>query len=362
MTVSPGGQAPATASIPASASDSADLPTEAAAALLQAEFGIVARTLTPLASERDQNIHVAAEDGAAYLLKASHHQEDEALIALQTAALRHIAAVDPGLATPRVIPTRAGRDAVHAHAPDGTARIVRLMSFLRGALLHRAPRSRRQRVQLGRTLARLGLALREFKHPRAERDDLLWDLQRVAALRPLAGNVQDDEHRKLAEAALDNFEINAAPVLAKLPRQAIHNDFNLHNVLVAADDPEHVVGVLDFGDMVLAPIVCDLAVGAAYQSTEGAEPLDGVSDFIAGYNGLRPLNESEIDILFDLILARLAATVLITETRAKTHPDNRAYLLRNHPLAVAGLRRMTTLSRSQAKAVFSAVCSAETIP
>ncbi len=40
------------------------------------------------------------------------------------------------------------------------------------------------------------------------------------------------------------------PQLAGLRHQVIHNDLNLHNVLVDPKDGARVAGVIDFGDMV----------------------------------------------------------------------------------------------------------------
>ena len=55
------------------------------------------------------------------------------------------------------------------------------------------------------------------------------------------------------------------PRLAGLRHQVIHNDYHLFNVLVAQDDASRVTGIIDFGDMIRAPLVAEVATAAAYQ-------------------------------------------------------------------------------------------------
>lgn len=119
-------------------------------------------------------------------------------------------------------------------------------------------------VSGARTLARLDIALSGFDHP-AGALQLPWDIQRADSARGLLVDVADDARRALVHGALDRFEHDAKPVLHALPTQPIHNDFNSYNLLVDANDTDRIAAVLDFGDMVRAPTVDDLAVAAAYQ-------------------------------------------------------------------------------------------------
>ena len=77
------------------------------------------------------------------------------------------------------------------------------------------------------------------------------------------------------------FTEHARPALPGLRAQAIHNDLNLYNVLVDPRDHDVIAGILDFGDMVRAPLVNDLAVAASYQLEPGADPLAPAIRFAA---------------------------------------------------------------------------------
>ena len=338
--------------------------TAAPPAATEAEAEVIARRVfgidgaaAPLTSERDKNFRVRTTAGRAFVLKIVNAAEDPAVSDLQTQALRHIAAHDPGLPVPRMCPALDGRFDVPVEGADGQTHLVRLLTYLEGEPLHRTAPSTAQAAALGACLAALGLALRDFVHPAARRD-LLWDLRRAPKLRPLLPLVADARCRTLATAALDRYETVVVPQLPAFRTQLTHNDFNPHNILVAAADPHIVAGVLDFGDMVQTALVNDVAIAAAYQ-VEGDDPLERPCALVAAYHARSPLREVEVDSLFDLIALRHVLSVTITEWRAALHPDNAAYILRNHARAVAALDSLDRIGPIPGTARLRRACGLE---
>ncbi|AVS75189.1 phosphotransferase, partial [Paracidovorax cattleyae] len=188
-----------------------------------------------------------------------------------------------------------------------------------------------------------------------------WDIQRADRVRPLLAHVADPARRTLAEAALDGFARRAKPVLADLRRQPIHNDFNLYNLLVDPAQPERVAGILDFGDMVHAPLVDDLAVAASYhldaESQAPGDALATIARFAADYHAVSPLTEAETFALLDLVRGRLAMVVAISGWRAARQPGNAPYLLRNNALSWARLAACADLTPEQVQDAIHAACS-----
>lgn len=312
--------------------------------------------IAKLASERDANFHVAAEGGPGFVLKLSNAAEDPAITDFQTRALRHIEARAPGLPVPLVHRSRAGADQTRHRIAAGTQHVVRLLAYLPGEPQHRTPPSPAQAAALGRCLAAIGLALRDFRHPAADHD-ILWDLKRAARLRALLPCVAP-AHRALAGHALDRFEAEVLPRLAALRRQVVHNDLNPHNVLVDPAEPHRVVGVLDFGDMVDTHLVCDVAVAAAYQ-VGGPDMPGQIASFVGAYHAVSRLTPEEIDVLPDLIALRQAMTLLIAGWRAELYPENRDYILRNAPRAAAALDRFGAVGRPAILARLRQACALE---
>jgi 4-aminobutyrate aminotransferase-like enzyme/Ser/Thr protein kinase RdoA (MazF antagonist) len=75
-----------------------------AAQLLRSEYGVDAE-LTDLRSERDRNFLAECADGSRLVLKISNSGDDTAQIAMECAAMQHVAEVDPTLPIPRLLPT-----------------------------------------------------------------------------------------------------------------------------------------------------------------------------------------------------------------------------------------------------------------
>ena len=297
--------------------------------------------LAPLAGERDRNFRLDRDDGAPLLVKVAHPDEDPAITGFQSAALLHLEAADPSLPLPRMWRGRDGATEVPHPARDGRPCLLRVLTYLPGAPLTQAVGQERA---LGMLTARLDRALEGFAHP-ADTRRLLWDIREAPALRALLPEVGDPALRGLAEAAIARFEAEAAGVLGALPRQVIHNDLNPHNVLT---DGTGLSGIIDFGDMVRASRLQEVATACAYllrpaANPMGAAPLAGPAAFLAGYRAVLPLPAEQAALLPALIATRMALTVLITHWRARRQPENAPYILRNMPRARAGLEALARL-------------------
>ena len=94
---------------------------EAARQILRGAFGVTG-ALTALAGERDQNFRVDTAAGQRFLFKISNPADTRPVLDMQTAALRHIEQVDPGLPVMRVIPAATGDAWTEVTGPDGRTR------------------------------------------------------------------------------------------------------------------------------------------------------------------------------------------------------------------------------------------------
>lgn len=286
-----------------------------------------------LTSERDLNVRITTADQV-YVLKLANPAEPVAVTDFQTKALLHLQGTS--LPVPRVVRTGAG--ATEVHLPQGT---LRLLTYLQGVPLHLTPRSPGQTRAMAQMAARLTLGLAGFVHPAADHV-LQWDIKQAARLRPLLPAIPDDTLRALATTALNLFDADIAPHLPGLRAQVVHNDLNPHNVLAAPDNPDHIAGVLDFGDMVRTPLICDAAIAASYQ-IDPADALTSLRNFAQAYHAVLPLTPTEARLFPGLVATRMLTTLVIAATRAARYPENAAYILRNVPAAQAGLAALAAL-------------------
>lgn len=325
--------------------------------IAKVHYGLSA-TAKPLAGEKDSNFHLRTERGEEYLLKVVNPGEDPSVSNFQTMALLHIASRDPGLPVQRVLCSLNGAPELRLHFPADGERTVRMVSFSRGTLQSSTRPSAAQRRNVGRTLARLQVALADFVHPAADHD-LTWDLKHSSRLRALLSAIDDVGRRSALASCLDGFDARVSGILPGLRTQVVHNDLSGDNVVVDPDDPAIVTGILDFGDMVRTPAVIDAAVGASYQLQPDGR-LEPALDFLSGFHAVRPLEEAEIEILYDLIVTRTVMRIAIPEWRAARFPDNREYILRNIPSVWSQFESLRHLSRDQATAAIRRAC--ETTP
>ncbi len=319
-------------------------------------FGIDG-SATPLASERDTNFHLVTRDGRGFALKFANSAEPPSGTNFQTEALLALDRNAPSLPVPKVVQALDMRCEIPVVLADGRATVVRLLTWVEGEPVAKVGVSPALRRDIGRTLARLGLALSSFDHPAASHD-LLWDIRNAARLRPMTADVTDEEIRGRVLAELDHFEAEVAPRLPGLRHQVVHNDLNHHNVVVRRSEPNRVSGILDFGDMVRTALAVDVAVAASYLAS-GEDPVADIAEFLAAYHSVAPLRSEEIDLMRDLIVARLVTSISITSWRAKRYPQNAVYILRNNGPARRAMLRFAALPRDEITSALRSACDME---
>ena len=305
--------------------------------LLAEDYGVSGR-LTPLLGERDQNVRVDSDTGQCLVLKIAGVVEDPVVTDCQVQVLLHLEKNGCPVAVPRVVPTMAG-DLFTEISRGSDRHIARLVTWVEGVQMCEVSPSEGIARSFGRKLAQLGESLRDFEHA-GDHQVLLWDLQRVLQLRPILHHIDDAEVRRLATAVLDDFEQRTLPVLRGLRQQLIHSDANPENVLLDTGEIG-VTGFIDFGDMLRAPPVVDVAVAASYLRAFEGDALQFIVPFVAGYHSVRNLRTPEIELLFDLVRARLVTTVSMLSWRLSVRDEDDAY-------------RQSTLSQESGAQVFLA--------
>ena len=317
---------------------------EQVAALLERAYGIHPHDITALASERDANFRIDT-DGGRFTLKVSNAAEPPAAVDLNSCVLNHINERAPDFPAPKIVRTVGG--GFNTIVTDGTGKPsnVRLLTYLDGLPLGDAEISSPLVRSIGSALGRLSCILDDFDHPHKNMP-ILWDSTNVHRLAPLLDNVPDKGRRDVLKRHLRHFETHVRPTLGKRRRHIIHNDANPGNVLVNVGGTASFAGIFDFGDIVYAPAINELAVAATYLLARCDDVVSLISDLVSGYAGHAACTPEDLCIVPDLMTARFLTTILITHWRADLFPGNADYILRNNPGAWAGLERMDRMDRA----------------
>ena len=332
---------------------------EEACAIAKTRFGVSANETAMLVSERDQNFLLRTDAGERVVLKIANAEEERVVTEFQLAALAHIEARAAGAnLAPRVVATQDGRPSTVVEK-EGQSHLCRIVTYLPGRLLADAVLTPDLCRGFGQFMGVLDDALSTFDHPGAHQV-LLWDMQRALELRALLPCLSDPAARLLVEATLTEFETQVQPTLGRLPIQVVHNDANPGNVLVS-EEMDRVVGVIDFGDMLRAPRVVEVAIACAYLRSFAEDPLLLMRAFVAGYHAVRPLQPAELDVLHVAIKTRLATTVAVMAWRASLRDSDDAYLLQTQSSeddAQDFLRRLADIPNDDARQRYADACAA----
>jgi 4-aminobutyrate aminotransferase-like enzyme/Ser/Thr protein kinase RdoA (MazF antagonist) len=316
-----------------------------------------------LPGELDQNFYLRTSQGQEFVLKISHASEQWNILDLQNQALQHLATHTSSLVLPRVCPTTTGALIGTVVNADETERFVRLLTYIPGRLLAQTnPHTPELLYSVGHMLGTLDSTLHTFTHPAAQRT-LKWDVQQASWIHEYTHFISQPERRSLVERFLAQFETSVLPALLQLRTGMIHNDGNDYNVVIAASPSgqQQAMGVIDFGDMVYAPILCELAIATAYAILDKADPLTAASHIVAGYHSAFPLTEAELSLLFPLICTRLCVSVTNSAYQQTIEPDN-DYLRISERSAWALLEQLATIPQQLAHYTFRHACGLPACP
>ncbi|WP_309707623.1 phosphotransferase, partial [Armatimonas sp.] len=323
----------------------------AAEALVQEHYGLTLKA-TALPGEWDRNILLSDASGPVAVLKLSHAAQERGLLELENAALEHLTQQLPEIAFPRLLPAQNGQTLLSCTSESGTAHLTRLISYLPGMLYaHARPHDKRLLASLGKSLARVDLALAGFSHPQLAHS-LKWDLSQALWIEAHLECVEAGEKRERIAAILADYNREFVPQQATLRKQALYNDANDYNILVQGGE---VSGFIDLGDMVESALINELAIAAAYALMGQAAPLDAACVLVAAYHETLPLTEGELAVLWTLIQTRLAVSVVNSAIERTAHPEN-TYLAISEAPAWELLSRMVAISPTKAHYALRAAC------
>lgn len=310
------------------------------------EYGL-AVSVRPLSGERDCNFR-ARTTGRDYVLKILGAAP--AAAQCQVDVLRHLAEQDPTLSVPAVLSTQQGADL--GQVVQGDLRYATLLTtYLPGEMLWDATPDHSLLRSVGGSLARIDRALQGFTHPSLA-EPIAWDVRSLPQLLDFAAFIDVPDLRSRVESAAAAVR-EALPALRGLRSQAIHGDGHGGNVLVGKT--HDVSGVLDFGDILHAPLILEPAVAMAELLTTPATAVDHMTAILEGYLQVQSLKARDIALLYDVVAGRNAVTLLIRAWRGRHDPPGARLLDRHAEHAALSLDVLATRGRESLTALWHRV-------
>jgi 4-aminobutyrate aminotransferase-like enzyme/Ser/Thr protein kinase RdoA (MazF antagonist) len=271
------------------------------------------------------------------------------VVDFQIKALEHIAEQDHELRVPEMIHTNNNKPFDWVQSESGCRHMIRMLTYVEGNTMDTTPAAfnPETRYNVGAMVGRLTKSLRNFYHPYARSNDHLWDMSRCLELRPYIRYLNDRSTRELCNRILDRAESFILPQVKKTRWQIVHHDAHPDNVLVDPHDPTRVVGVIDFGDMLFGPVLADLAA-AGDSCDEDTDPLDALCSTTAGFDSSYPLDENEIDLVYDMMLICLLVNSVIIGAREKLSDGGEKLHVENTGIYARMLKQLWDVGREKA--------------
>ena len=313
---------------------------------LQAHYGLEGE-LERLDGEFDLNIAVRTGGRLDAVLKVMRPDCDPGLVGMQVEALDHLASTIPDLPVPRVIRRHDAAASAAVSGPSGAERIAWVISAIDGMPLGAMrPHPSALIHEIGHTLGRMAEAMKGFDHPALERG-FKWHPLRPHWAFSHVVEILDEDLKVLINTYFEIFEESIESEILELESQAVHCDGNDYNLLVSPSlDGPSLSGVIDFGDMVRAPAVCDLATAAAYMVLDKPRPMEALTALVGGYAAARPMTAREIEMVFPLMMVRLGVSLVNSSIMAREHPDD-LYVTVSQAPAIAFLKQALGWNRRE---------------
>ncbi|MBU1341713.1 MAG: aminotransferase class III-fold pyridoxal phosphate-dependent enzyme [Proteobacteria bacterium] len=290
--------------------------------LLEIEYDISGE-IYRLAGE-NENYLIKKQDGTCFVLKLADEETTAGMIEIEHLAVERLIDSKLSIRLPRVILTRTGSVQADLMTKDRKQIRGRLLEFVQGkAWCESLPATKGQLEDLGKIIAQMNTAMSVVFHPCSKRTHH-WDLARADQHRSKIPFIDNPEKRQILEWVFHLYAALAMPVFDVLPKSLIHGDINDDNVLVADG---RISGILDFGDCLVNPTVCDLSLALAYHTLDEDHPLEAAAIVIGAYHKVRPLSMDEMMVIFPLMCTRLAVSVIIADQRKKIDPDRAGWFV-----------------------------------
>lgn len=330
------------------------------AELVKRLYKLTPSTIRTLPSYDDQNFYVATVEGGEYVMKIMNSEDSKnlSLIEMQTYTMSFLH--QNGLPSQTALPTASGKLMSLEEMDCGYGcqnYLVRLLTYLPGTTISKAPLTPQLLYETGKTAARMDQILHKMEHPNLgvlERENFIWSLTNFPLLEKYFYVLDGDPLQDTVKSVMHQFKTSVLPRRSEFRKCVNHGDFNDLNILVQPTENggHRISGILDFGDMNSGYYIHELAITIMYMMIEHPNPIEVGGPVLAGWESVLPLNKVEKDCLYLLMLCRFCQSFVLARYSVTLHPENEEYLMITSRRGIRILHQLWELGKEQVEKVW----------
>ncbi|CAH1163516.1 unnamed protein product [Phaedon cochleariae] len=200
--------------------------------------------------------------------------------------------------------------------------IIRVLEYVEGTILQKVTCPPELFYDVGYTVGKLDLDMKNFHHDAYDKRNFLWMLQSVPYLSKFVFAVSDERNKEVVINVIEEFERRVLPISNSLEKGLIHGDVNEQNIIVdKVADKYSIQAIIDFGDTHIGCYLYEVAITMAYMILT-SENIESGGYVLAGYHSAKRVSENELSLLKVCVAARLCQSLVMGAYSILQDPEN----------------------------------------
>ena len=271
--------------------------------------------LSRLNSERDVNLLIKGAGTKQYVVKISNPKESLAQLEYQDLLINHLR---QSIQLRNIYPEIFHKKILFYKDRNERGCAVRILTYIEGDMYAKSKNSDDTEKSLGKLLALQSNQLQSFIKNQAIRS-FEWDPSDIRWTKKFI-NLFKGANKNIIKNTIDEHEKFVFKNIKNLKHAVTHGDPNDYNIVVKK---EKIIGFIDFGDSIYAPVINDLAISLSYALMGKNNLYKSLKNIVGTYNEFYKLSDLDIYSLLALIKSRLVITLVMAAKQRKKYPDNK---------------------------------------
>ena len=271
--------------------------------------------LSRLNSERDINLLIKGAGTKQYVVKISNPKESPVHLEYQDLLINHLRL---NIELRKIYPEILHKKILFYKDRYERKCAVRVLTYIDGNMYAKSKNSDHTEKSLGKLLALQSNQLQSFINNQAIRK-FEWDPSDIRWIKKFI-NLFKGANKNIIKNTIDEHEKFVFKNIKNLKHAVTHGDPNDYNIVVKK---EKIIGFIDFGDSIYAPVINDLAISLSYALMGAKNFYKTLQNIVGTFNEFYKLTDQEIYSLLSLIKSRLVITLVMAAKQRKKYPDNK---------------------------------------